>query len=70
MQTLIRMEADDGFEFDFAHDCLMLNTRTPIGKFQGSGFGTTVILMDMDGTLVTSYSYRGDIDRSGDAFLG
>ncbi|GDY08903.1 hypothetical protein LBMAG52_23890 [Planctomycetia bacterium] len=51
-------ETDDGFEFDFAHDRLMLDTRTPVGKDQGGGFGPTVQLKD--GMLVTSYSYRGE----------
>ena len=62
VRALLGHETDDGFEFDFAHDRLMLDTRTPIGKFQGGGFGPTVQLKD--GTLVTSYSYRGDDDKS------
>lgn len=52
------VERDDGFQFDFGHDRLMLDTRTPVGKDQGGGFGPTVQLKD--GTLVTSYSYRGE----------
>ena len=40
----------------------MLDTRTPIGKSQGGGFGPTVQLKD--GTLVTSYSYRGKDDKT------
>jgi hypothetical protein len=55
-------ETNDGFEFDFANDRIMLDTRTPIGKFQGGGFGPTVQLKD--GTLVTSYSYRGTGDKT------
>lgn len=55
-------ETEDGFEFDFRHDRLMLDARTPIGKPQGGGFGPTVQLAD--GTLVTSYSYRGDDDQT------
>jgi hypothetical protein len=54
-------ELEDGFQFDFSHDRLLLDTRTPIGKLQGGGFGPTVQLTD--GTLVTSYSYRGDDDE-------
>jgi hypothetical protein len=50
-------ETDDGFAFDLAHDRLMLDTKTPAGQPQGGGFGPTVQLAD--GTLVTSYSYRG-----------
>ena len=56
------MKTGDGFEFDFTHDRLMLDTRTPIGKPQGGGFGPTVQLKD--GTLVTSYSYRGEDDKT------
>jgi hypothetical protein len=55
-------ETEDGFEFDFRNDRLMLDTRTPNGKPQGGGFGPTVQLAD--GTLVTSYSYRGDDDQT------
>ena len=62
VRALVGTETDDGFEFDFAHDRIMLDTRTPIGKYQGGGFGPTVQLDD--GTLVTSYSYRGEDDKS------
>ena len=62
VRALVGSETADGFEFDFAHDRLMLDTRTPIGKAQGGGFGPTVQLKD--GTLVTSYSYRGKDDRT------
>jgi sialidase-1 len=49
-------ETGDGFTFDFSGDRLMLDTKTG-SRFQGGGFGPTVQLKD--GTLVTSYSYRG-----------
>ena len=62
VRALFGAETDDGFEFDFAHDRLMLDARTPLGKPQGGGFGPTVQLQD--GTLVTSYSYRGDDDKT------
>ena len=62
VRALIGTETDDGFDVDFAHDRIMLDTRTPIGKFQGGGFGPTVQLTD--GTLVTSYSYRGDDEKT------
>lgn len=55
-------ETDDGFAFDFSRDRIMLDTRTPVGKSQGGGFGPTVQLKD--GTLVTSYSYRGKDDKT------
>src|SRR4029077_10620911 len=62
VRALPGIETDDGFNFDFQHDRLMLDTRTPIGKPQGGGFGPTVQLAE--GTLVTSYSYRGDDDQT------
>lgn len=57
VRALLGIETDDGFEFDFTHDRLLLDTKTPIGTAQGGGFGPTVQLAD--GTLVTSCSYRG-----------
>ena len=51
------VETEDGFEFDLAHDRVMLDTKTG-SRYQGGGFGSTVQLDD--GTLVTSYSYRGE----------
>jgi len=62
VRALVGAEADDGFEFDFARDRIMLDTRTPIGRFQGGGFGPTVQLDD--GMLVTSYSYRGEDEKT------
>jgi len=62
VRALLGAETDDGFEFEFTQDRLMLDTRTPIGKYQGGGFGPSVLLDD--GTFVTSYSYRGDDDKT------
>jgi BNR repeat-like domain len=62
VRALPGRETEDGFEFDFAADRILLDTRTPVGKAQGGGFGPTVQLKD--GTLVTSYSYRGKDDRT------
>ena len=62
VRALVGIETDDSFDFDFAHDRLMLDTRTPIGVFQGGGFGPTVQLKN--GTLVTSYSYRGEDNKT------
>ncbi len=54
-------ETADGFEFDFARDRIMLDTKT--GKRpQGGGFGPTVQLKD--GTLVTSCSYRDEDNKT------
>ena len=54
-------ETNDGFHFDFAHDRLMLDAKTG-ARYQGGGFGPTVQMAD--GTLVTSYSYRGGDDKT------
>ena len=56
------METEDGFDFDPTRDRIPLDTRTPAGTPQGGGFGPTVQLGD--GTLVTSYSYRGEDKRT------
>lgn len=62
VRALIGEESPDGFAFDFARDRLLLDAATPIGMAQGGGFGPTVQLDD--GTLVTSYSYRGEDDKT------
>jgi len=51
------IETKDGFTFDFAHDRVMLDTKTG-SRYQGGGFSPTVQLDD--GTLVTACSYRGE----------
>jgi BNR repeat-like domain len=62
VRAIAGVETDDGFEFDFTNDRIMLDTRTPKDKDQGGGFGPTVQLKD--GTLVTSYSYRGEDNKT------
>lgn len=62
VRAIAGVETEDGFDFDFSKDRLMLDTRTPVGKSQGGGFGPTVQLKD--GTLVTAYSYRGADDKT------
>lgn len=62
VRALLGTETEDGFAFNFTRDRLLLDTRTPIGVSQGGGFGPTVQLAD--GTLVTSYSYRGKDDKT------
>lgn len=57
VRALVGAETDDGFDFDFDHDRMMLDMKTG-SRPQGGGFGPTVQLED--GTLVTSYSYRGE----------
>lgn len=57
IQAVLGKEERDTLVFDFDHDRLILESRTPSGSVSGGGFGPTVQLAD--GTLVTSYSYRG-----------
>ncbi len=58
LRAVLGVEHEDGFAFDFEHDRIMLDTKTPVGLMSGGGFGPTVQLAD--GTLVSSYSYRDD----------
>ena len=62
VRAVFGVEEDDGFQFDFEHDRIMLDTKTPEGTSSGGGFGPTVRLED--GTLVTACSYRGADDRT------
>ena len=57
MRAVLGEKRDDGFSFDFEHDRLMLDAKTPLDQPSGGGFGRTVQMED--GTLVTSYSYMG-----------
>lgn len=61
VRALPGVETDDDVLFDFAHDRIMLDVKTG-SRFQGGGFGPTTQLAD--GTLVTSYSYRGEDDKT------
>ncbi len=56
VQAVLGVETADGFRFDFAHDRLVLDEKTPPEQDSGGGFGPTVQLDD--GALVTAYSYR------------
>jgi hypothetical protein len=60
VRAVLGRETPDGFVFDFEYDRLMLDTKTPVDKDSGGGFGRTVQLDD--GTLITSYSYMGEDD--------
>jgi hypothetical protein len=62
MRAVPGVETEDSFTFNVGKDRVMLDTRTPPGRSQGGGFGPTAQLED--GTLVTSYSYRGPDDRT------
>jgi hypothetical protein len=62
IHAVLGRETADGFDFDFEHDRIVLDAKTPVDKPSGGGFGRTIQLDD--GTLVTSYSYRGADDRT------
>lgn len=62
VQAVLGSETEDGFVFDFQHDRLILDEKTPRDKLSGGGFGPTVQLDD--GTLVTAYTYRGKDDKT------
>ena len=49
---------DEGATWDFEHDRIIVESRTPKGQPSGGGYGNTIQLPD--GTLVTCYSYRDD----------
>jgi pimeloyl-ACP methyl ester carboxylesterase len=61
VRAILGVEHDDGFTLDFAHDRLLLDTKTG-SRAQGGGFGPTVQLKD--GSLVTCCSYRGADDKT------
>lgn len=62
VQAVFGRTATDGFDFDFQHDRVILDAKTPADKPSGGGFGPTVQLAD--GTLVTAYSYRDANDQT------
>ena len=47
---------DDGETWDFDHDQIVIDSKTPPGMWSGGGFGSTVELDD--GTMVSCYSYH------------
>ena len=62
VRAVLGRETEDGFAVDLERDQIMLDTKTPLDKASGGGFGPTVQLKD--GTLVTSYTYRGADNRT------
>ena len=60
VRALVGVETDDGFEFDFEKDVIIIDGKTPPGKASGGGFGNTIQLPD--GDLLTPYSYRDGDD--------
>ena len=49
---------DQGVTWNFETDRLIIESKTPKGLASGGGYGNTIQLSD--GTLITSYSYRGE----------
>jgi len=57
VQAILGKELEDGsFEFDFEHDIVVIDDRTPDYSENGGGFGITQMLSD--GSFITPYSYR------------
>lgn len=51
---------DDGETWDFYHDRIIIEGKSPWGRPQGGGFGNTVQLTDS--SLISCYSYRAADD--------
>ena len=62
VRAVVGRETARGLEFDFDHDVLIIDGKTPKELPSGGGFGPTIQLKD--GTLVTSYSYRAADDET------
>jgi len=55
-------ELPAGFQFDFAHDRIVIDQKTPTNRSSGGGFDPMVQLDDQ--TLVTALSYRGEDNKT------
>jgi len=63
VQAVLGKETEDGgFLFDFEHDRIIIDAKTPDNQSNGGGYGNTIELEDS--SLVTSYSYRGADGRT------
>ena len=60
VRAALGYEDEDGLHFDLEHDRIVIEAKTPDGKYSGGGFGNTVQLAD--GTLVTPYTYMDQDD--------
>ena len=52
---------DDGETWDFKHDRIIIEGKTPWGSASGGGFGNTLQLND--GSLISGYTYCGEDGR-------
>lgn len=60
LQAIVGRELPDGsFAFDFDHDVIVIDDRTPDYSENGSAFGLTNRLSD--GSFITPYSYRVNV---------
>ncbi len=55
VRAVLGYEDEDGLHFDFEHDQIIIESKSPEGAYSGGGFGNTV--QTADGTLVTPYTY-------------
>lgn len=62
VRAIVGRETVKGLVFDFDHDILVIDGKTPKEMPSGGGFGPTIQLPD--GTLLTSYSYRSADDQT------
>ena len=60
VRAVLGYEDEAGLHFDLEHDRVVIEAKTPEGKYSGGGFGNTVQLAD--GTLVTPYTYMDQDD--------
>ena len=58
VHAVLGRERPDGIQFDFEHDRMVIDQKTPVNKPSGGGFGNTVQLDD--GRLVSCYTYRAE----------
>ena len=56
VHAVLGRETEDGLEFDFEHDRILLDTKTPASQRSGGGYGPTIQLAD--DSLLTAYSHQ------------
>lgn len=61
VRAILAEENEEGLHFNYDSDIIIIDEKTSEGKLSGGGFGPTVQIKD--GTLLTSYSYRGEDDN-------
>ena len=56
VRAVLGIETNNSLAFDFSHDVIIIDEKTPSGQSSGGGFGNTLQLKD--GSLLTPYSFR------------